>query len=146
MKVNTDIYHFTYNIGYVVMGDAQCYYSGLILGSCGFWKPSHCGLQPAGPDAGPKPGQMGEGWRQEEHPAVKSMLHYNDDADQKEDHQSKGVPKGDAQHDRRGAVESGLRLPYEERIRLKKLAQRRKMRQENVKPPVKIRSFEYSWP
>ena len=34
----------------------------------------------------------------------------------------------DAQHDRREAVENELRLPYQERIRLKKLAQRRKRR------------------
>ena len=34
----------------------------------------------------------------------------------------------DAQPDRREAVENELRLPYQERIRLKKLAQRRKRR------------------
>ena len=43
--------------------------------------------------------------------------------------------RGDAQHDRREAVRSGLRLPYQERIRLKELAQRR---QQKAVTPLKV--------
>ena len=52
---------------------------------------------------------------------------------------TRAFPRGDAQHDRREAVRSGLRLPYQERIRLKKLAQRRmKRRQQKAVTPVKV--------
>ena len=41
------------------------------------------------------------------------------------------------QHNRRGAVKSGRRLPYQERIRVKKLAQRRR-KEGNGKRKMKI--------
>ena len=51
---------------------------------------------------------------------------------------ARASPVGDAQHDRRGAVKNGLRLPYQERIRLKKIAQRRRKKKDGAKRIVKI--------
>ena len=52
---------------------------------------------------------------------------------------TRAFPRGDAQHDRHEAVRSELRLPYQERIRLKKLAQRRmKTRQQRAVTPLKV--------
>ena len=52
---------------------------------------------------------------------------------------TRAFPRRDAQYDRREAVRSGLRLPYQERIRLKKLAQRRmNRRQQKVVTPLKV--------
>ena len=44
--------------------------------------------------------------------------------------QARASPGSDAQHDRCDAVRSGLRLPYQERIRLKKIAQRMEERRQ----------------
>ena len=38
-------------------------------------------------------------------------------------HNARASPESDAQHERRDAVTNGLRLPYQERIRLKKIVQ-----------------------
>ena len=43
-------------------------------------------------------------------------------------HNARAPPESEAQHDRRDAVTDGLRLPYQERIRIKKIVQRKEMR------------------
>ena len=51
---------------------------------------------------------------------------------------ARASPIGDAQHNHHGAVKNGLRLPYQERIWLKKIAQRRRKKKDGAKRIVKI--------
>jgi len=51
---------------------------------------------------------------------------------------ARAFPTSDAQGHRRTLVRNGRRLPYQERIRLRKIAQRRRERVEDVKATIRI--------
>ena len=86
------------------------------------------GVQASTLGAGPKPGKMRR-VAAGRASGVKTSLQTNMNMADRNSHLARAFPVGDARGHRRTLVRNGRRLPYQERIRLKKIAQRRERRE-----------------